>query len=120
VLASVIDRVRAEHGLEPNATLVNYYSGRDRIGWHADDEPTLASTTIVSLSLGEGRWFDVRPKGRTAAIRIKSGGEHLRGRLEDGDLIVMSGAMQARYKHRVPHARGDVGTRLNITFRQYR
>jgi alkylated DNA repair dioxygenase AlkB len=40
--------------------------------------------------------------------------------LQDGDLMVMAGATQTLWVHRVPKVRRPVGPRVNLTFRTVR
>jgi len=57
-------RVEAELGVRFNSLLLNRYRhGRDRLHWHADDEPELdPRAPIASLSLGSARSFRLRPR----------------------------------------------------------
>lgn len=50
--------------LELNSVLCNLYTyEKDKMGWHADDEPELGNEpTIVSLSFGDKRRFQLRRK----------------------------------------------------------
>lgn len=94
-----------------NSALINRYrTGMDSMGWHRDNEPELGPTPlIVSLSLGGNRLFKIRHyrnKSLTADIQ-----------LEDGDLLIMSGAMQSHWEHSLPKTRRPVSERINITFR---
>ena len=80
------------------------------MGAHADDEAELGPRpVIVSLSLGATRRF---------VVTAKAGGKRLQLELENGSLLVMRGAMQARYKHAIPKSQRVTGARLNLTFRQ--
>ena len=47
-----------------NSVLINLYrNGKDSVAWHSDDEIMLGITpTIASVSLGEVRKFEMRPK----------------------------------------------------------
>lgn len=51
-----------------NSVLINLYrDGKDSVSWHSDDEIMLGiCPTIASVSLGETRKFEMRPK-----IRVK-------------------------------------------------
>ena len=62
-----------------------YRSGHECVGWHADDEELFdavrRSSTIISLSLGSSRKFQIRcPSGQ---VRSHD--------LHQGDLLVMDG-----------------------------
>ena len=88
-----------------------YRNGNDSVAWHSDREVEhLALPVIASLTLGATRAFDLRPK--TASSQIVSVD------LEHGDLIVMRGATQANWEHRVVKNRRIAGERINLTFRQ--
>lgn len=51
-------------GLSFNSMLANLYrDGHDLVSWHADDEKSLGpNPTIVSLSFGDVRNFELRQK----------------------------------------------------------
>ena len=93
-----------------NSVLVNYYrDGRDRMGWHSDDEHELGSQPVIaSLSLGACRDFD---------LKHKESGEKLRIALSDGSLLVMAGATQHFWRHALPQRLRCKAPRLNLTFR---
>ena len=97
-----------------NSVLLNLYrDGRDRMGWHADDEAELdPMAPIASLSLGAARSFRFRPKGRGAEASRRLGLE-----LGPGDLLLMDPPTQQHWQHALPSRRRVVGARLNLTFR---
>jgi len=112
----ITSKVCSECGIRelPNACNANFYrSGSESVGWHADDEPLFEATRhdalIVSLSLGEGRSFELRPND--------SPGDVTKLRLEDGDLCTMEGLVQRHYKHRVPPEVTAGKPRINLTWR---
>ena len=110
-LARLRQRVEQEVGHEFDSVLLNLYrDGRDSMGFHADDEPELGDNPIiVSLSLGEARRFDVRPRrGGPAGLTLS---------LEHGSLLVMGGTFQHVFRHGVPKERREIGPRINLTFR---
>jgi alkylated DNA repair dioxygenase AlkB len=74
----------------PNSYNLNMYLGGDMsVGWHADDESIFGGiceeTSIISLSLGAGRSFEVRALGGRRIHSIT---------LNDGDLMSMEGFFQ--------------------------
>lgn len=79
-------QVEAAVGCRFNSLLLNHYrDGRDKLDWHADDEPELApDQPIASLSLGAARSFRLKPRSPEA-----SSGDPLSFELGDGDLLVM-------------------------------
>jgi len=102
-----------ELGVGFNSVLANAYrTGRDSMGWHADDEKELGDQPVIaSVSLGETRRFLVRQKDGS--------GRGSRGiNLEHGSLLTMRNRFQQTYQHSVPKTAKPVGWRINLTFRQ--
>ncbi|WP_025097960.1 alpha-ketoglutarate-dependent dioxygenase AlkB [Burkholderia sp. A1] len=97
-------------GARFNSVLLNRYrSGSDSMSWHSDDEPELGEAPVIaSLSLGATRVFDLRHDA-SRALRAY--------RLTHGSLLVMRGATQRDWRHRVAKAPAVQGERLNLTFR---
>jgi hypothetical protein len=101
----------------PNSANLNYYAeGQQAVGWHADDEKLFqgacADTTIISLSLGSTRNFEIMAKvahsnGQFASKTIA---------LHDGDLLTMEGMCQKHFSHRITRDESK-HARINITFR---
>ena len=98
-----------------NSVLLNLYrDGNDSVDWHADDERELGPEPIIaSVSLGETRTFD---------FRSKYDSKHKRSfELFSGDVVIMSGATQRHWEHRVPKTaeriRFSTGPRINLTLR---
>jgi len=91
--------------------LNRYRDGRDSVAWHNDREVHgLAHPVIASLTLGATRAFDLRPKrARSDMISID---------LDHGDLLVMRGATQSLWEHRIRKDPRIHGERINLTFRQ--
>ncbi|TXH65890.1 MAG: alpha-ketoglutarate-dependent dioxygenase AlkB [Lysobacteraceae bacterium] len=112
-LRDIRERLREGIGLDFNSVLANLYrNGRDKMGWHSDDEPELGPCpTIASLSLGATRRFIFKP-------RCEGGRGRLAVDLPHGSLLLMAGETQARYRHALPGTRAAVGERINLTFRQ--
>jgi alkylated DNA repair dioxygenase AlkB len=94
-----------------NSVLANRYrDGRDRMGWHSDDELELGLQPIIaSLSLGAVRRFVLKPRGEGRLFGFD---------LPHGSLLVMDGDTQTRYRHALPGTRRPVGERINLTFRR--
>ena len=98
-------------GAESSSALLNLYrDGNDGLGWHRDNEKVLGSApTISSVSLGTVRTFQLRDhKEKKNLISIE---------LEPGSVVVMKGASQQAWEHRVPKTKKIFGARINITFR---
>lgn len=109
VMGDLRKRVEAERDTAFNSVLVNLYrDGRDAMGWHCDDEPELGEAPIIaSLSLGATRRF---------LLKDVQGQRHAFD-LANGDLLLMSGNSQRRYRHALPRTAKPVGPRINLTFR---
>lgn len=114
-LSAIRDALERTTGVRFGSVLVNEYrGGRDSMGWHADDEPELGprapdDVLIASVSLGARRRFVLRHRRRTSDRHEWSLGE--------GDLLVMGGATQKRWRHAVPKTAKPVGARMNLTYR---
>ncbi len=93
-----------------NSCLLNlYHSGEEGMGWHSDDEKELKPNgAIASLSFGAERKFTFKHKATKEKVELM---------LDHGSLLVMKGATQASWQHRLPPTK-KVGTpRINLTFR---
>jgi len=100
--------------IPPDSCNINRYCHlRDSVGWHRDNEMLFQAveteSTIISISLGASRYFDVRD--------IDSKTEQNSFLLEHGDLMTMEGAFQKYYEHRIAKNKGEDGIRINLTFR---
>ena len=97
---------------EPDACLINRYTGAAQMGLHQDKDERDFSQPIVSVSLGASAVFLLGGKlrkGKTQAIA-----------LADGDVLVWGGVARL-YFHgvRSPHdVSGQVPERINLTFRK--
>ena len=109
VLREVCRRLEAECGGRFNSVLANLYrDGRDAMGWHRDDEPELGDAPLIaSLSLGATRRFLLKGEDGVRHPIV----------LANGDLLLMSGDSQRRYRHGLPRTARPVGPRINLTFR---
>ncbi|MEB3317615.1 MAG: alpha-ketoglutarate-dependent dioxygenase AlkB [Cyanobacteriota bacterium] len=117
-LSQVRDRLEAHLGVGFNCLLLNRYrDGRDRMGWHADDEPELvADHPIASLSLGASRTLRFRPRPGGAPAEGDPP-EPLSVELADGDLLLMAAPTQRYWQHGLPSRLGVKSERFNLTFR---
>lgn len=98
-------------GITFNSVLLNQYrDGSDTVGWHSDDEPELGpNPTIVSVSLGAKRRFDLRHKATKETVKVP---------LPAGSVLVMTGQTQAKWAHQIPRTKKVNEPRINLTFRQ--
>jgi alkylated DNA repair dioxygenase AlkB len=109
-LRDVRQRVEQIAGTPFNSLLLNYYrSGQDSIGYHADAEPELGTNPVIaSISLGAVRQFVMK--------HVKTS-EKLKYDLAHGSLFVMGGTTQHYWVHGVTKTKAEVGSRINLTFR---
>ncbi len=102
--------VEASSGETYNSCLLNlYHDGSEGMAWHSDAERDLKRDgAIGSLSLGAARKF---------AFKHKKTSETLSMTLEHGSLLVMKGATQTHWLHRLPPSARVHAPRINLTFR---
>ena len=102
----------AEHhtALPFNSCLLNlYHDGSEGMGWHSDDEKTIAPDSgIASLSFGAERRFAFRHKQTKETVTLL---------LEHGSLLLMAGSTQTHWHHRLPPTKKVSAPRINLTFR---
>jgi alkylated DNA repair dioxygenase AlkB len=98
-------------GAQSSSALLNLYrDGNDGLGWHRDNEKVLGpAPTISSVNFGAVRTFQLRDhKDKNNLISIG---------LQPGSIVIMKGASQQVWEHRVPKSKKFFGPRINITFR---
>jgi alkylated DNA repair dioxygenase AlkB len=93
-----------------NSCLLNlYHNGDEGMAWHSDDEKALTKNgTIASLSFGAERKFCFKHKQTKETVCLL---------LEHGSLLVMKGATQTNWLHRLPPTKKINAPRVNLTFR---
>lgn len=106
------DRINRVSGFKMNFAVGNrYLTGKDSIGWHADNFPQIGEhPAIASLSLGSTRTFK---------LRHKDGGKAFDYPLESGTLLIMLPGCQDNWLHSIPKTTRPVGERINWTFRPH-
>ena len=102
--------VEKETGETFNSCLLNlYHSGDEGMAWHSDGEKDLKKNgAIGSLSFGAERKFSFKHKETKETVSIQ---------LEHGSLLVMKGATQTNWLHRLPPTKRINQPRINLTFR---
>jgi alkylated DNA repair dioxygenase AlkB len=86
-----------------------YRDGRDRVGWHADDEIALGRDPVIAiLSLGSPRML---------RFRRRTGGASLGVRLQPGDLLCMGPGVQDAWQHALPPC-AAAGARISLSLRR--
>jgi alkylated DNA repair dioxygenase AlkB len=112
LLIEARDRIEQVSGFGFNFAVGNrYLTGKDSIGWHADNYPQIGTRpAIASLSLGDTRNFKLKHKATGATFDY---------RLESGSLLIMLPGCQDDWLHAVPKTARPVGERINWTFRPH-
>lgn len=109
----LMDRINKDFNLNLNSVYINYYpDASTSLAFHTDREKQLVEgSTVVSLSLGASRnfWFKcVKTKRERCWL------------LEDGDLCIMGKDSQVNYQHGLKADKELVGSRISITFREFK
>jgi alkylated DNA repair dioxygenase AlkB len=92
-----------------------YATGREHLGWHADDSPEMDNEhPIAVVSVGAPReiWFR-----ELKGLRVF--GETESQMLGNGSFLLMHAGMQRTWQHRIPKSSvAGIGPRLSLTFRK--
>jgi alkylated DNA repair dioxygenase AlkB len=106
-LKSIVEAICGE---QFNSCLLNlYHTGEEGMAWHSDAEIQLAKNgAIASLSLGAERTFAFKHKETNQVVSLL---------LASGSLLVMKGATQSNWLHRLPLSKHIKRPRINLTFR---
>ena len=90
--------------------LNQYRDGQDSNGWHADDEKELGQNPVIaSVSFGASRMFHLKHRyDKSHKCKLL---------LESGSLLLMKGTTQHFWLHQVPKTKKQIGSSLNLTFR---
>lgn len=114
-LLLAIWRKLAGYPHDPEACLVNFYSGGAKMGLHRDEDEEDFTAPVLSVSLGDTAVFRIgRPErgGKTQTIKLAS-----------GDVLVMGGAARLCY-HGIDRVLTGTSTllkdggRINLTLRR--
>jgi len=110
LLLKIREQVARLSGHTYNSCLLNlYHNGGEAMGWHADNEKELQKGgAIASLSLGARRKFAFKHRKDASRVDVW---------LDNGSLLVMKGALQEHWLHRLPPTQKVGEPRINLTFR---
>lgn len=119
MLLTLKNQVEENTGHTFNSLLCNLYrSEKDSVDWHSDDEPSLGRCPIIaSLSFGATRVFEMRRKPPPEDNGDYTYVDRVKIPLDHGTLLIMEGATQADWQHRVPKEYHSREPRINLTFR---
>lgn len=111
-LLKIKERIEQEVDVKFTRCLLNYYrDGKDSVDWHQDyDAGHRKNTVIGSVTLGATRPFYLKHVTRKDLKRIEIPLVH-------GSLLLMQGATQENWKHKIPKTTKPVLPRINLTFR---
>ncbi|WP_407404304.1 alpha-ketoglutarate-dependent dioxygenase AlkB family protein [Chryseobacterium sp.] len=109
-LLELKNRCEEKIGETFNSCLLNlYHDGSEGMAYHSDDEKDLKKYgAIASLTFGAERKFLFKHKSTKEKVEIL---------LENGSLLVMKGATQENWVHRLPPTTKSKAPRINLTFR---
>ena len=107
-----------------NSALINKYrDGRDSIRMHSDSVEQFGAQPLIAIvSLGQTRELVFHKKSavKKGSLKVDKTFPPKRFALEDGSLLIMSGASQTNFLHEVPKIfHPEVKERYSITFRHY-
>ena len=110
MLMELKDIAQAESNETYNSCLLNlYHDGSEGMAWHSDAEKDLKKNgAIGSLSFGAERKFAFKHKQSKHSLSLV---------LDHGSLLVMKGATQTHWLHRLPPTKVAFPPRINLTFR---
>ena len=102
--------IEQKTGEQFNSCLLNlYHNGGEGMAWHSDAEIDLKPNgAIASVSFGAERKF---------AFKHRINKENVSLVLQHGSLLVMKGATQSHWLHRLPPTKKITEPRVNLTFR---
>ena len=105
-------RIEAITETKFNSCLLNLYrTGQDSNDWHQDNEKELGQNPIIaSVSFGQTRPFKLKHLVDTSLQTITIP-------LVSGSLLLMKGATQHFWRHKIPKTTREINPRINLTFR---
>ncbi|WP_282148092.1 alpha-ketoglutarate-dependent dioxygenase AlkB family protein [Algibacter lectus] len=111
-LLFIKERIEQEVDIKFQRCLLNYYrDGNDSVDWHQDYEADQRKNTVIgSVTFGETRNFQLKHATRKDLNRVDIPLEH-------GSFLIMQGATQDNWKHKIPKTSRKIRPRINLTFR---
>ena len=109
-LLEIKKKVEEFTGYKFNVCLCNYYKdGKEKMGFHSDQEELNNKTPIISISFGAERNFYFKSKSDAE--------DYYKIILHHGSLLSMGELSQENYKHALPRDNKVKSDRINLTFR---
>lgn len=111
-LLFIKERIEKEVDIKFTRCLLNYYrDGKDSVDWHQDYKGEQRKNTVIaSVTFGATRPFQLKHISRTDLKRVDIP-------LANGSLLLMQGATQENWKHKIPKTKKHILPRINLTFR---
>jgi alkylated DNA repair dioxygenase AlkB len=111
-LLFIKERIEQEVNVKFTRCLLNYYrDGKDSVDWHQDYKGEQRKNTVIaSVTLGATRPFQLKHATRKDLKRLAIPLTH-------GSLLLMQGATQENWKHKIPKTTKKIEPRINLTFR---
>jgi len=110
-IIEIKSKIQNHCDVEFTTCLLNLYrDGKDSNGWHSDDEKELGRNPVIaSVTLGQERFFHLKHKKyKNLKHKILLG---------HGSLLLMKGATQHNWQHKIAKTAKPVAERINLTFR---
>lgn len=111
-LLFIKERIEQKVKVKFTRCLLNYYrDGKDSVDWHQDYKGEQRKNTVIaSVTFGATRPFQLKHVSRTDLKRVDIP-------LANGSLLLMQGATQENWKHKIPKTTKKIEPRINLTFR---
>lgn len=111
-LLFIKNRIEKEVNIKFTRCLLNYYrDGKDSVDWHQDYKGEQRNNTVIaSVTFGATRPFQLKHVSRSDLKRVDIP-------LVNGSLLLMQGATQENWKHKIPKTSKIIPPRINLTFR---
>ncbi|WP_291968009.1 alpha-ketoglutarate-dependent dioxygenase AlkB family protein [Maribacter sp.] len=111
-LLFIKNRIEKEVNIKFTRCLLNYYrDGKDSVDWHQDYKGEQRNNTVIaSVTFGATRPFQLKHVSRSNLKRVDIP-------LVNGSLLLMQGATQENWKHKIPKTSKIIPPRINLTFR---
>ena len=110
-LKKLINIINEKFKSDFNGILINKYeNGEDYIGKHSDDENSLGSCGVISISYGATRKFRLRDKANNKKVDLY---------LKNNEMIHMGGNFQQEFTHEIPIEKKVKEERYSFTLRKH-
>ncbi|WP_158978730.1 alpha-ketoglutarate-dependent dioxygenase AlkB [Cellulophaga sp. L1A9] len=111
-LLFIKERIAQEVAIKFKRCLLNYYrDGKDSVDWHQDYKGEQRKNTVIaSVTFGATRSFQLKHATCKDLKRVAIPLTH-------GSLLLMQGATQENWKHKISKTTKKIKPRINLTFR---